>query len=147
MSVLRALRCAHPWEELEWVGSDITLGDVSCRVDRRNGRCGATNVNPLTGERDMDIPGALRKRFGHKDLGIYLVAREVPSAVPARRSGNFICRGCYCVYEEGKRAARGLLGPFEQVGDDWCCPDCGTTKANFRPYLPELTEPSPRAAR
>ena len=56
---------ARPWEEFDWVGSDIMLGDVLFRVDRRNGRCGATNVDPVTGERDMDIPGSLRKRFGH----------------------------------------------------------------------------------
>ncbi len=66
---------ARPWEEFDWIGSDIRLGDVLFRVDRRNGRCGATNVNPVTGERDLDIPGSLRKTFGHKDLGVYLVAR------------------------------------------------------------------------
>ena len=37
---------AKPWEEFEWVGSDIRIGDGLFRVDRRNGRCGATNVNP-----------------------------------------------------------------------------------------------------
>lgn len=150
----------QPWEELTWVGSDIQLGDVLFRVDRRNGRCGATNVNPLTGERDMDIPAALRQRFGHKDLGIYLVARtsgrvvvgdavQVPELassaapspipLPARAHGNFICRGCYYVYEQGQRGPTGPLGPFEDVSADWRCPDCGTTPQNFRPYLPELT--------
>ncbi|HTV19796.1 MAG TPA: MOSC domain-containing protein [Polyangiaceae bacterium] len=64
----------EPWAELDWVGRDIQLGSVCFRVDRRNGRCGATNVNPITGERDRDIPGALRRSFGHKDLGVYLVA-------------------------------------------------------------------------
>ena len=29
---------ARPWEEFEWVGSDIRIGDVVFRVDRRNGR-------------------------------------------------------------------------------------------------------------
>ena len=66
---------ANAWEEFEWIGSDIMLGDVLFRVDRRNGRCGATNVNPATGQRDLDIPGALRGSFGHKDLGVYLVVR------------------------------------------------------------------------
>ena len=113
------------WEELEWVGSDIMLGDVLFRVDRRNGRCGATNVNPVTGERDMDIPGSLRKGFGHKDLGVYLVARTngkvvvgdrvstpdlphgsmpdpVAPLLPTRGAGRFICRGCYFIYDERK---------------------------------------------
>ncbi|HEX4447600.1 MAG TPA: aminotransferase class I/II-fold pyridoxal phosphate-dependent enzyme, partial [Polyangiaceae bacterium] len=118
---------ARPWEEFDWVGSDIMLGDVLFRVDRRNGRCGATNVNPVTGERDMDIPGSLRKRFGHKDLGVYLVARTggkvvagdrvtVPElqpsspatgafALPSPGRGTFICRGCYFIYDEAKVAS------------------------------------------
>lgn len=66
----------RPWEEFDWIGSDIVLGDAVLHVDRRNGRCGATNVNPGTGQRDMDIPGALRKDYGHKDLGIYLLVRK-----------------------------------------------------------------------
>ena len=67
---------ARPWEEFEWVGGDIRIGEGLFRVDRRNGRCGATNVNPETGRRDLDLPGSLRAAFGHKDLGIYLVAKE-----------------------------------------------------------------------
>jgi GntR family transcriptional regulator/MocR family aminotransferase len=152
---------ARPWEEFEWVGSDIMLGDVLFRVDRRNGRCGATNVNPVTGERDMDIPGSLRKRFGHKDLGVYLVARTrgkvvvgdrvtVPEmepsspeagtfALPAAGEGSFICRGCYYIYSEAKvTSENGRPSPFAAVGDEWSCPDCGTGKANFRPYLADL---------
>ena len=37
---------AKPWEEFEWVGSDIRIGDGLFRVDRRNGRCGATTSTP-----------------------------------------------------------------------------------------------------
>src|ERR1700756_226294 len=48
---------AEPWEEFDWVGSDIRIGETVFRVDRRNGRCGATNVDPETGRRDLDIPG------------------------------------------------------------------------------------------
>src|ERR1700744_5750938 len=76
---------ARPWEEFDWVGSDVMLGDVLFRVDRRNGRCGATNVDPGPGQRDMDIPGALRKKFGHKDLGVYLVARTTGKVVVGDR--------------------------------------------------------------
>jgi GntR family transcriptional regulator / MocR family aminotransferase len=64
-----------PWQEVDWLGGDILLGDVVFRVDRKNARCAATNVDPVTGERDMDIPESLRARFGHNDLGVYLVAR------------------------------------------------------------------------
>lgn len=149
---------AKPWEEFEWVGSDIMLGDVLFRVDRRNGRCGATNVNPATGARDLDIPGSLRASFGHKDLGIYLVVRnggkvvvgdqvtvpELKGAADARAApsaprgtGTFICRGCYFIYDESKGAAGLPPGTlFAQIDAAWRCPDCGTDKAKFRPYLP-----------
>ena len=67
---------AKPWEEFDWVGSEIRIGNVVFAVDRKNGRCGATNVNPATGRRDLDIPGSLRAAFGHKNLGIYLIVRD-----------------------------------------------------------------------
>lgn len=154
---------ARPWEEFDWVGSDIMLGDVLFRVDRRNGRCSATNVDPVTGARDMDIPGELRKRFGHKDLGVYLVARtggkvvvgnrvSVPEleaslsapaafALPSAGRGTFICRGCYFIYDEAKANGGAAQGTsFAALTDDWACPDCGTHKGNFRPYLADLAE-------
>ncbi len=160
----------RPWEELDWMGSDILLGDVLFRVDRRNGRCGATNVNPETGERDMDIPGALRNAFGHKDVGIYLIARnagkvvvgdavtvpdlgasapEVQASAPLPAGqGCFICRGCYYLYDAAARPTVGAAKvPFGELGEDFRCPDCGTEKANFRPYLaaPHLVMATPGA--
>jgi GntR family transcriptional regulator/MocR family aminotransferase len=151
---------ARPWEEFEWIGSDIALGDVLFRVDRRNGRCGATNVNPVTGARDLDIPGALRQSFGHKDLGVYLIARksgkvvmgdhvtvpelETPDGDPApawqpRTPGSFICRGCYYVYDEASGAPGLPAGTaFARIPPDWRCPDCGTERGNFRPYAADL---------
>ena len=54
------------------------MGDAF-QVDRRNGRCGATNPDPVTGRRDLNIPGSLRKMFGHKDLGIYLGMHHGPA--------------------------------------------------------------------
>jgi GntR family transcriptional regulator/MocR family aminotransferase len=153
----------RPWEEFDWIGSDILLGDVLFRVDRRNGRCGATNVNPETGERDMDIPGSLRKSFGHKDVGIYLVARnagkvvvgdpvtvpdlglsakEEPVAALAPAGHAFICRGCYFIYDESRSA----MPPFATLGDDFRCPDCGTEKANFRPYFAPALAAAPASS-
>ncbi len=67
---------ARPWEEFDWVGSEIRIGGAVFAVDRKNGRCGATNVNPTTGRRDLDIPGSLRAAFGHKNLGVYLIVRD-----------------------------------------------------------------------
>src|SRR5271163_1575346 len=51
---------AKPWEEFDWIGSEIRIGGTVFTVDRKNGRCGATNVNPATGRRDLDIPRSLR---------------------------------------------------------------------------------------
>lgn len=154
---------AEPWEEFDWIGSDLAIGDAVFRVDRRNGRCGATNVNPANGLRDLDLPGSLRASFGHKDLGVYLVVRQggkvvvgdtvatpqaglaavepakIPAvAAPAARERAFICRGCYFIYEE----AKGVPGtgiapgtPFAALPAAWRCPDCGTDKGTFRPYV------------
>ncbi|HEX4368084.1 MAG TPA: aminotransferase class I/II-fold pyridoxal phosphate-dependent enzyme [Rhodopila sp.] len=151
----------RPWEEFDWIGADIRLGDALFRVDRRNGRCSATNVDPATGQRDLDIPGCLRKAFGHKDLGIYLLARTDasvavgdalrlpggagahPSAAPAASLATgrdaFICRGCYFVYDEAQGLPLAGIAPGTRFADlprTWQCPDCGTDKATFRPHLP-----------
>lgn len=148
----------EPWEEFSWLGKKLQLGGVTFRVDRKNGRCGATNVNPLTAERDLDIPGSLRKHFGHKDLGVYLVAETSgkvalgdavvapdstspgvgPGTFSAPGSTSFICRGCYYVYVP-ERGAPGIAPgtPFADLPGDFPCPDCGTGKASFRSYGPE----------
>jgi GntR family transcriptional regulator/MocR family aminotransferase len=151
----------RPWEEFDWIGSDIRLGDAVFRVDRRNGRCGATNVNPVTGRRDLDIPASLRAAFGHKDLGVYLVTRKGgkivvgdPAHVPRSEraepvaaaatnvvdgSRRFICRGCYFIYEESVGLPRENIPSgtsFADLAPDWRCPDCGTGKTTFRPYVP-----------
>jgi GntR family transcriptional regulator/MocR family aminotransferase len=148
-----------PWREFDWVGADLHIGGVAFRVDRRNGRCGATNVNPVTGRRDLDIPGALRAAFGHKDVGIYLRALEggvvavgdaveppdviapprapAPFALTAAR-GRFICRGCYYVYDEAKGLSAQGIAPGTTLADiptSWKCPDCGTDKGNFKAYV------------
>ena len=150
---------APAWSEFDWVGSDIRLGEAVFRVDRRNGRCSATNVDPNTGRRDLDIPGSLRRAFGHKDLGIYLVARTAaeiatgdevgpPGAAQARPAATpapplarsaFICRGCYFVYNEAQGLPANGIAPGTRFADlpaSWECPDCGTDKSKFRAHTP-----------
>lgn len=63
---------AEPWAEHQWIGATLTIGAARCFVDRRNGRCAATNVDPATGTRDRNIPRALLEAFGHTDLGVNL---------------------------------------------------------------------------
>lgn len=59
------------WNEFSWVGCEIAIGETRLRVTERIGRCGATNVDPETAARDMNIPRALQHGFGHTDMGIY----------------------------------------------------------------------------
>lgn len=60
-----------PWEELSWVGRRISIGSAVLEVVDRIGRCAATNVDPATAERDMNLPRALQQAFGHADMGVY----------------------------------------------------------------------------
>ncbi|MEM1299891.1 MAG: MOSC N-terminal beta barrel domain-containing protein [Pseudomonadota bacterium] len=60
-----------PWSELDWVDRDVEIGEVRLKVIARDARCNATNANPATGKRDTQIPGLLRKIFGHMDFGVY----------------------------------------------------------------------------
>jgi len=43
-------------------------------VESRTSRCAATNVEPGSGRRNMDIPRTLDEHYGHCDFGVYLVA-------------------------------------------------------------------------
>ena len=60
-----------PWGELNWVGRELRVGDSRLEVVQAIERCAATNVNPLTAERDMNIPLTLRKGFRHMQMGVY----------------------------------------------------------------------------
>lgn len=62
---------APAWAENDWVGQTLQLGGAVLRVTKRIARCPATEVNPLTGERDADPVAELRKLYGHVDLGIH----------------------------------------------------------------------------
>ena len=48
-------------------------------VARRIKRCVATNVDPVSGERDLTVPRTISSAFGHEDCGIY--ARVTNDAV------------------------------------------------------------------
>ena len=60
-----------PWEEFNWVGQEISIGDVRLQVEKRIERCAATNVHPDQGTRDMNLPLTLKKGFSHIDMGVY----------------------------------------------------------------------------
>ena len=148
---------AEPWSEFNWVGKDIFVGSGVFYVDSRNGRCGATNVNPKNGRRDLNIPGSLRRTFGHKDLGVYLVAKsnaclaigdyvnvpDMPIIETAQQSfqepslNSFICKGCYFIYDEKIGCTNSGIKPgtkFGEIQKSWLCPDCGANKLSFEKF-------------
>jgi MOSC domain-containing protein len=60
------------WQELDMVGRTIAIGNgAKAKVVKRIVRCAATNVDPATGVRDLDIPNTLLKTFDHADCGVY----------------------------------------------------------------------------
>jgi GntR family transcriptional regulator / MocR family aminotransferase len=68
------------------------------------------------------------------------VSRDRPAApaIPAADQRRFICRGCYFIYEEAvglPQAGIEVGTPFAALPAAWRCPDCGTEKGTFRPYL------------
>jgi len=76
---------ATPWAELEWLGRELHLGTARLAITAKIDRCAATNVNPDTAERDLNIPTALRRLFGHIFFG---VALNVVSAGTVSRGDN-----------------------------------------------------------
>jgi MOSC domain-containing protein len=62
---------APEWSELRWLEREIAVGAARLRVISTISRCAATEVNPETAERDLDITGTLERSFGHRLMGIY----------------------------------------------------------------------------
>ena len=62
---------APAWQEFNWVGKEISVGGLRLKVVEAIERCAATNVNPETAERDMNIPLTLRRGFDHSNMGVY----------------------------------------------------------------------------
>lgn len=60
------------WAENEMVGQELsTASGLRLRVIKRIERCAATNVDPQSGIRDLQIPKTLMSSYGHVDCGIY----------------------------------------------------------------------------
>lgn len=66
----------RPWQEFDWVDKEIRLGGVRLKVVKRIQRCAATNVDPETGQRDLNLPLSLQQGFRHADMGIYAEVLE-----------------------------------------------------------------------
>lgn len=59
------------WHEFDLLGKTVEAGPARLKVTKRIVRCAATNVEPGTGIRDLEIPKTLMQAFGHMDCGIY----------------------------------------------------------------------------
>ena len=51
------------WEEQNWVGHTLRIGQVAFDVVKPKVRCLATHANPRTGERDRPVMPTLMKAF------------------------------------------------------------------------------------
>jgi uncharacterized protein YcbX len=59
------------WQEFALLDQTLAIGEVRLKVVKRIVRCAAINVDPQTAARDLAIPPALMRRFGHGDCGVY----------------------------------------------------------------------------
>lgn len=75
----------EPWSEFALIGRTIRAGGVDFRITKRVVRCAATEVNPETAERDIDVPEAIWRKTGESDLGVY--ARVVAAGRIAEGDG------------------------------------------------------------
>lgn len=59
------------WHEFDLMGQTLAIGGVRMKVVKRIVRCAATNVDPVTAARDLNIPHTLMRHLGHADCGVY----------------------------------------------------------------------------
>ena len=60
------------WSENQAVGARVTLGAAVAEVFKPIVRCAATEVDPATAARDLEIPKALFDLYGHVLCGVYV---------------------------------------------------------------------------
>lgn len=60
------------WAENEWEGRELMAGWARAKVFKPIVRCAATEVDPATGVRDLEVTKALFDNYGHMNCGIYI---------------------------------------------------------------------------
>ena len=71
------------WAENDLVGKKIRIGDGAVlEVEKRIDRCGATEIDLETGERDRSVVSSLRETFGHIDCGVFARVVEPGTIAP-----------------------------------------------------------------
>jgi uncharacterized protein YcbX len=61
-----------PWVENDWKDRELSIGPVRTTVYKPIVRCAATQVDPATAMRDIDVPAALFEHYAHVLCGIYV---------------------------------------------------------------------------
>ncbi|MEM7069384.1 MAG: MOSC domain-containing protein [Pseudomonadota bacterium] len=64
------------FSELDLVGKHLKVGEILFEVVMKTKRCPATEVNPVTAERDVRVPYLLKKHYDHFDMGVYMIAKS-----------------------------------------------------------------------
>ncbi|MEY4250211.1 MAG: hypothetical protein RJA87_1844 [Pseudomonadota bacterium] len=60
------------WAEMDQVGQTVRMGEAEAEITKPIVRCAATHVDPVSGERDLDLVSALFEAYGHRYCGVYL---------------------------------------------------------------------------
>ncbi len=61
-----------PWLEFDLLDREIAIGPrARLKIVKRITRCAATEVDPDTGIRDLEVPLLLQQHFDHCDCGVY----------------------------------------------------------------------------
>lgn len=60
------------WAENEWTGRELMVGPARAKVFKPIVRCAATEVDPMTAVRDLEVVKALFDNYGHMFCGIYI---------------------------------------------------------------------------
>jgi len=60
------------WAENEWTGRELMVGWARAKVFKPIVRCAATEVDPTTAVRDLEVVKALFDNYGHMFCGIYI---------------------------------------------------------------------------
>ncbi len=78
------------WSEFDLIGKTLAIGEARLKIIKRIERCAATEVNPETALRDIDIPEILWRRRGDADFGVYAevtaagkIAESDPVEIPS----------------------------------------------------------------
>ena len=61
------------WEERNWIGKTISIGDQKFHIKKNIPRCVAINLKPETDDKSLDLLRSLKEHYQHFDMGLYLV--------------------------------------------------------------------------